>query len=321
MRKLVSAAVLAVALAAMHASAQYRDVRVSIGTGGTGGIWYPLGGAIAEQLTKNLPGVVATAEVTGASVDNIRLLSSGKSEMGFSMADAAWDAYQGQGKFKGKVALRTLAVFYPQKNHVVTLEGKGIERMSDLKGRRVSIGSPGSGSEIVARRVLEAYGIDPDRDIVKERLGVADAVNALRDGKIDAFIHNAGIPIPVVVDLAATPRVKIRLIDHAEAVEAMNRKYGPLYIRGTLPAHTYPGQTRDAATVDVWALFVTSDRMSDQLAYDTVRTLFERKAQLLLVAKDVAYLSYENQFTGASPIPFHPGALRYFADKGVRPRP
>jgi TRAP transporter TAXI family solute receptor len=308
--------VAAVALGAAHAQ---QPTIMSIGTGGTGGVWYPLGGAMANILTKTVPGMRVTAEVTGGSVDNITLIRTGQSELGFSMVDAAWDAYRGQGKFKEKVELRTLAVFYPQKNHVVTLEGNGIEKMADLKGKRVSIGSPGSGSEIIARRVLEAYGIDPDKDIVRQRLGVSEAVNALKDRKIDAFIHNAAIPIPAVTDLAATPGIKIKMIDHADAVAAMNKKFGPLYSAGTLPAKIYPGLAKDPATVDVWAVLLTSEKMSDKVAYDTVKTLFEKKPDLVVVARDAQYMTFENQFSGNTPIPFHPGALKFFAEKGFKP--
>jgi TRAP transporter TAXI family solute receptor len=311
---------LAAALALGPAHAQ-QNTLISIGTGGTGGVWYPLGGAMANILSKTVPGMQVTAEVTGGSVDNISLIRSGQSALGFSMVDAAWDALRGQGKFKEKVELRTLAVFYPQKNHVVTLEGSGITKMAELRGKRVSIGSPGSGSEIIARRVLEAYGIDPDKDIVRQRLGVAEAVNALKDRKIDAFIHNAAIPIPAVVDLGSTPGVKIRMIDHGDAVKAMNQKYGPLYSAGKLPVKTYPGQVNEGTTVDVWAILVSNDRLSERTAYDTVKTLFEKKPELELVAKDAAYMTFENQFSGNSPIPFHPGALKYFAEKGWKPKP
>lgn len=303
-----------------YAAAQQNESQMAIGTGGTGGVWYPLGGAIANILTKTLPNLTVTAEVTGGSVDNIKLISTGQSKLGFSMTDAAWDARQGQGKFKEKVNLRTLAVFYPQKNHVVTLEGSGIEKMSDLRGKRVSVGSPGSGSEIIALRVLEAYGINPDKDIIKQRLGVAEAVNAIKDRKIDAFIHNAATPIPAVVDLGATPNIKMKLIDHADAVTAMNKKYGPLYSKGVIAQKTYPGQTRDSATVDVWAVLVTDDKMSDQSAYNIVKTLFDKKPELMMAARDTEYMTYENQFGGASPIPFHPGALKYFAEKGFKPK-
>ena len=145
MRKLACWGLTVAAIALGSAHAQQTTV-MSIGTGGTGGVWYPLGGAMANILTKTVPGMRVTAEVTGGSVDNITLIRTGRSELGFSMVDAAWDAYRGQGKFKEKVELRTLAVFYPQKNHVVTLEGSGIEKMADLRGKRVSVGSPGSGS-------------------------------------------------------------------------------------------------------------------------------------------------------------------------------
>ncbi len=321
MKKLLWASLLSLAVACPHVVAQQYESRLSIGTGGTGGVWYPLGGAMANILTKTLPNLAVTAEVTGGSVDNIKLIATGQSKLGFSMSDAAWDAHQGQGKFKEKVTLRTLAVFYPQKNHVITLEGSGIEKMSDLKGRRVSVGSPGSGSEIIALRVLEAYGINPDKDIVKQRLGVSEAVNALKDRKIDAFIHNAAIPIPAVIDLAASPGAKIKFVDHSDAVAAMNKKYGPLYSKGTLPQNTYPGQGKDAATVDVWAVLLTDDKISEQSAYSIVKTLFEKKPDLMLVAKDISYMTFENQFGGASPIPFHPGALKYFAEKGFKPKP
>ena len=319
MKKLMYGALFALAFLAGAAHAQ-TEVRMSIGTGGTGGVWYPLGGAMANVLTKTVPGFQVTAEVTGGSVDNINLIRTGDSALGFSMVDAAWDAYRGQGKFKQKTNLRTLAVFYPQKNHVVTLAGNGIEKMSDLKGKRVSVGSPGSGSEIIALRVLQAYGIDPDKDIIKQRLGVSEAVNALKDRKIDAFIHNAAVPIPAVTDLGATPGIKMKLIDHADAVDAMNKKYGPLYSKGTLPAKTYPGQTADAKTGDVWAVLLADEKMSDKVAYEIVKTLFEKKSDLVMVARDAEQMTFENQFSGTTPIPFHPGALKYFAEKGYKPQ-
>jgi TRAP transporter TAXI family solute receptor len=136
---------------------QAQQKTISIGTGGTGGVYYPLGGAVASVLSKHLPGVQATAEVTGGSVDNLKLIGTGQSEIGFSMADAALDAAQGQDKFKsGKVNLKTLMVLYPNRMHVVTIEGTGIEKMADLKGKRVSTGSPGGATEVMAFRVIEA---------------------------------------------------------------------------------------------------------------------------------------------------------------------
>ena len=182
----VAAAVAAFALAAPALTQQTN--RISITTGGTGGVYYPMGGGMANILSKYVPGLSATAEVTGGSVDNLKLINAGKSEVGFIMADAGWDAYQGLDKFKdGKVNARTLMVLYPNKMHVVTIEGTGINKLSDLKGKRVSTGSAGSGTEIMAFRVMEAAGIDGKKDIKQERLGAAESVNAIKDRKIDAF--------------------------------------------------------------------------------------------------------------------------------------
>ena len=237
---------------------------ISIGTGGTGGVYYPLGGALANVLSKNMPAMQATAEVTGGSVDNLKLINSGQSEVGFSMADAALDAFKGEDKFKGtKVPLRTLMVLYPNHMHVVTIEGTGIEKMADLKGKRVSTGSPGSATEVMAFRVIEAAGLDKDKDMKRERLGVAESVNALKDRKIDAFFWVGGLPTAAVTDLAATPGVKIKLIDHADLVAKMNAKYGNLYAASTIKAGTYPGQDKDNKITAVWNILVTNDKMSD----------------------------------------------------------
>src|ERR1700704_6769287 len=165
----VGALALGVAMLAGVAIAQQKTI--AIGTGGTGGVYYPLGGGLANLLSKHLPGYQATAEVTGGSVDNLKLIGTGQSEVAFSMADAALDAFNGQDKFKsGKVAVRTLMVLYPNRMHVVTIEGTGIQKMADLKGKRVSTGSPGSATEVMAFRVIEAAGLNRDKDMKRERL-------------------------------------------------------------------------------------------------------------------------------------------------------
>src|ERR1700741_4394140 len=222
------AAILAVTLSAGLAGIAYAQQKVmSIGTGGTGGVDYPLGGAVPNLLSKNLPNVQATAEVTGGSVDNLKLIGAGKSELAFTMADAALDALKGEDKFKsGKFPLQALLVVYPNRMHVVTLEGSGIETMADLKGKRVSTGSPGSATEVMAFRVIEAAGIDKDKDMKRERLGVAESVNAIKDKKIEAFFWVGGLPTAAVTDLGATPGFKIKFIDHSDTVDKMNAKYG-----------------------------------------------------------------------------------------------
>jgi TRAP transporter TAXI family solute receptor len=208
-------------------------------------------------------------------------------------------------------------VLYPNKMHVVTVDGSGINKLSDLKGKRVSTGSAGSGTEIMALRVLEAAGLDGKKDIRQERLGAAESVNAIKDRKIDAFFWVGGVPTAAVTDLAATPGIKLKLIDHHEVVEAMNKKYGPLYAKGTIPAGSYPGQDKANQEVDVWNILVTNDKMSDQMAHAIVKTLFDKKPDLVAVHKEAQNIELKNQSIG-SPIPFHPGAKKYFAEQGVK---
>ena len=316
-RFLVPATALIVSLAA--ASLACADTaRISITTGGTGGVYYPLGGGMANVLSKYVPGLQATAEVTGGSVDNLRLIGSGKSEVGFSMVDAAWDAAHGEDKFKGnKVNVRTLMVLYPNRLQIVTVDGTGINKLSDIKGRRVSTGSPGSGVEVVALRVLEAMGLDAKKDIKQERLGASESANAIKDRKIDAFFWIGGVPTAALTDLAATPGVKMKLLDSGEYADAMNKKYGPLYTKGTVAAGSYPGQDKPVSIIDVWNILVTSDKMSDSMAYNIVKTLFEKKPELVAVHKEAENIDMKNQAIG-SPLPFHPGARKYLEEHGVK---
>ncbi len=169
--------------------------RISIATGGMGGVYFVIGGGIASILTK-YAGVEAAAEVTSASVDNCKLIGAKKSDVGLIMADTGYDAYKGLGSFKDKpVPIRTLSVLYPNLMHVVTVEGKGIKKVSDLKGKRVSTGAPGSGTEVKALRVLEAGGIDHNKDIKKDRLGAGESAGAMKDGKIDAYFWDGGVSL------------------------------------------------------------------------------------------------------------------------------
>jgi hypothetical protein len=292
---------------------------ISIATGGTGGVYYPMGGGIAAVLSKYVPGMQATAEVTGGSVDNLKLIATGKPYVGFSMTDAAQDAFKGEDKFKGTpVPLRTLMVLYPNRMHVVTVEGTGIQRMADLKGKRVSTGSPGSATEVMAFRVIEAAGLDKDRDMRRERLGVAESVNAIKDRKIDAFFWVGGLPTAAVTDLANTPGTKIKLIDHAELVSAMNAKWGNLYVQDAIPKETYKGMDADNRQATVMNILVAHENMDEKTAYNIVKTIFERRDDLIAVHKEAANFKLENQKAAATPVPFHPGAAKYFAEKGVK---
>jgi TRAP transporter TAXI family solute receptor len=306
------------ALALAVAVPAHAQQRLSIATGGTGGVYYPLGGALANVLGKAVPGVEATAEVTSASVDNVKLIAAGQVDVAFTLADTAADGFNGTGKFKDKQPIRAIAVLYANKSQWVTVEGTGIQKLQDLKGKRIGTGAPGSGTEIIALRMLEAVGIDPEKDVRREKLSVAESVNALKDRKIDAFFWSGGVPTAAVTDLAATPGVKIKLLDHADAIPAMAKKYGPLYVKGTIPAKSYPGMTKDVEVADVWNLLIVNEKMDEKLVHDLVKALFERKADLVAVHAEAKNLDLKNQYGVGSPVPFHPGATKYFAEKGLK---
>jgi uncharacterized protein len=298
---------------------QAQSQQISIVTGGTGGVYYPMGGGLANILTKAIPGLQATAEVTGGSVDNLKAVGAGQADVGFSMTDAGLDAFNGQGKFSSKLPLRTLAVIYPNVMHVVTVDSSGVTKVADMKGKRVSTGSPGSATEVMALRVLEAAGLDPDKDVRRERLGAAESVSAQKDGKIDAFFWVGGLPTAAITDLAATPNTRMKLIDHEELIEKMNAKYGKLYAPSPIRASVYPGQTADNKASSVWNVLVVNASMPDKLAYDITKTLFDKRDDLIAVHKEAANIKLENQSNAnAASIPFHPGALKYFTEKGLK---
>ncbi|SMP42670.1 TAXI family TRAP transporter solute-binding subunit [Noviherbaspirillum suwonense] len=300
---------------ATAASAQ----NLSIATGGTGGVYYPMGGGMAAVLSKHVPGMQATAEVTGGSVDNLKLVGSGQPYIGFTMSDAAQDAYKGEDKFKSKkVPVRTIAVLYPNRMHLVTVEGRNVTKLSDLKGKHVSTGSPGSATEVMAFRILEAAGLDKDKDVKRERLSVAESVNAIKDNKIDAFFWVGGLPTAAVTDLANTPGTKIKMIDHAEVVPVMNKKYGNIYLADTIPKTMYSGMAADNKQATVMNILVANENMDDKTAYNIAKTIFEKRDELIAVHKEAENFKLENQKTAATPVPFHPGAAKYYAEKGVK---
>lgn len=313
-----SLAFVAGALFALTGVAQEK-INLSIATGGTGGVYYPLGGGMGNIFSKAIPGMQATAEVTGGSVDNMRLIGSGKPYIALTQSDAALDAYTGVDKFKGtKIPVSTMMVLYTNLMHIVTVEGTGINSVRDLKGKRVSTGSPGSATEVFAFRVLEAAGIDPLKDLTRERLGAAESTNAIKDKKIDAYFFVAGLPTSAVTDLAATPGVTIKFLDSAEYLPAMAKKYGNIYIADDIPKSTYPGMKVDNHATAVTNLLVSNASMSDQVVYNIVKTMFDKQADLIAVHKAAADIKLANQKPSASPVPWHPGAVKYYKEKGLK---
>jgi TRAP transporter TAXI family solute receptor len=315
----MTAAALVLGAAVLAGAALAQNTNIAIATGGTGGVYYPMGGGMANVLSKHVPGVQATARVTGGSVDNLKLIHSGQSELALVMVDAALDALKGQDKFKGNpVAVRTLMILYPNRMHVVSVAGTGVTKMADLKGKRVSTGSPGSATEVMAFRVIEAAGLNRDRDMRRERLGVAESVNALKDRRIDAFFWVGGLPTAAVTDLGATPGVKIAMVDTANLVAKMNAKYGGIYSSGVIPAKTYPGQTSDNPVAVVQNILVANAKMPDQIAYNIVKTFIEKRDELIAVHREAASITLDSQLKKNTTIPWHPGAERYFKERGVK---
>ena len=313
--------ILALALGALFALAGFAQNKVNIfvATGPTTGVYYPMGGGLADVLTKYVPNLNATAGTTDGSMANLLLMGQGKADVSFSMADATWDAYKGQGKFQDKpIGVRALMVLYPNRMHIVTVEGTGINKISDLRGKRVSTGAPNSATQIMAYRVLEAYGIDPEKDIIRERLDPGKSSDAIKDRKLDAYFWVGGVPTPAVTDHGATPGIKLKLIDHSDATDAMVKKYGPLYVKDVIPAKSYPGQDTPNQIATVWNVLIADPKMSDQLAYDVVKTVFEHKEDLMRVHAEARNFDYKYQTNGAAVIPYHPGAKKYFAEHGVK---
>ena len=206
---------------------------------------------------------------------------------------------------------------YPNRMHVVTVASTGIDRIEALKGRRVSTGSPGSATEVYALRMLQAAGI-AEADIRRERLGVAESVNAVRDKKIDAFFWVGGVPTAAITDLAATPGTKIRLLDSLHLTAAMNAKWGAIYAQAGIPASTYPGMERDAEINAIWNLMVVNASMSEDLAYHLTRVMLEQRDALGREHKEALNIRAQSQTSSRTGIPWHPGALRYFREKDIR---
>lgn len=303
------------ATAAPKATPNFAGKPVTIVTGGTGGVYIVYGAGMANLLTNKL-GVAATASSTTASVANMELIRDKKTELAFTLSDTAFDAVKGQAAFKDKPATgaRTLAVLYNNFTHVVTKDGSGINKVADLKGKRVSVGSPASGTEIIANRVLEAAGLT-QADLQVQKLGVADSATALKDGRVDAFFWSGGLPTAAITELSTAPGMKMKLLDHEDLVKKMADKYGPFYFTTTLPKAAYKTDA-DVKVSGVANLLVADNGLDEALVQAILKTLFDNKAELEKVHAEAKNLTLQSAVDG-SPIDFHPGAIAYYKEKGV----
>jgi TRAP transporter TAXI family solute receptor len=310
---------LGVLLAMGSAGAEAQQTKqLSIATGGTGGIYYPLAGGFGTILAKEIPGITATAEVTGGSIDNMKLVGAGNADVAFTQVDTAVDAVNGRDKFPKKLPIRALAVMYVNLMQVVTLEGNGVTKFADLKGKRVSTGAPGSGTEIFAFRVIEGAGLDKDKDMTRERLSAAESANALKDKKIDAFMFVAGVPTSAITDVAASPGMKMLLIDHDHAVPKMIEKFGPAYAPAVIPKGSYPNQDKESKVAAVWNIMAVREDFPEDLAYKLTKIMLEKREDLGKVHKEGLNIKVGNQKSQNAGIPWHPAALKYFAEKGIK---
>ena len=263
------AAVVAVPLACVSPDSGGLTMRLSIATGGTGGVYYPYGGGIAKIISEHVEGVEATAEVTAGTVDNLKFIANRSADVAFGLADSIDDAATQSGAFAnfGVVPMRALAVLYDNYNHLVSVTSTGIETVADLEGRVVSTGAPGSGTEVSAFRILNAAGVDPNTGIRKQSLGASQSVNAIKDAKIDAFFFSGGLPTGAILDLASTPGRTIKVVPNGETLATLQEQYGSLvYHSSPIPESTYPGMEETVTVVAVSNVLVVHADMDADLA-------------------------------------------------------
>jgi TRAP transporter TAXI family solute receptor len=295
-------------------------LRLSFATGPVGGVYYVYGAAIARLIARHVPNVEATAEVTSASADNLKLIARGRADLALVLGPTLDEAYRGIGTFRsvGRVPVRVLATLYVNLMHVVTFAGSGIGSLVDVRGRVVSVGPPGSGTEGIATEMLRAVGIDPVHGIRRHGLGPAAAADALKDGKLDAFFWSSGVPQAAVLDVATSARRRVHLVPNAEVVPVLQRHGRALFFTADIPGGVYPGVRDAVPTVGAANVLVVDAAMSESLAYDILRALFDHGAELQAIHPAAKELSLATALAPA-PAPFHPGAVRLYAERGVWP--
>ena len=326
---LVSALVIAAACAAPRATAptatagesasastepDFTGKTLNIATGATGAVYIIYGAGIAELLNKKLK-TQASSQSTPASVDNMKLIRDGKADLALTQADIAYDAVKGQGRFappEGKVDAKALAVMYTNYLHLVTKDGSPINTVTDLKGKRVSLGPAGSGTEVKATRVLEGYAMTP-ADMQVQRLSSQDAADALRDGKLDAFFFDGGLPIGAVLDLSNS--MKIKLIDQTDAIKKMADKYGSFYFAAKIPKETYK-TSADVTVAGIANLLVVPSTFDPKLASAILKTMLDNRADLEKVHPAALELKLDTMTVG-SPVDFHQGAIDFYKSRNA----
>lgn len=290
---------------------------ITLGSGSPGGVYYPLGGGMAVVIEKSIPDLRCAAESTGASVENSRLVGNRDTDMAMAMGSVAYKATKGTKPFKKAYPIVALFQMYPAPEHIVVLKSSGIKSIKDMKGKKVSIDVPGSGCSTMATAILEAYGFDLKKDLRIANLSQSESVQALKDGIIDAAFFNFAYPASAIMDLCATRDIDLVSMEPA-MVKKLTKKYG-YYIKSSIPGGTYADVKGDVLCLGDSNVMVANKKMPKALAYKIVKGIFENvntgKYALKNVHPIAAQLTPKNAVN--SPIPLHPGALKYFKEKGA----
>lgn len=295
---------------------------LSLVTGGTAGVYFPLGGAMAEIWNSRVPGVRVAAQSSGASVANIQFLARGEAHLGLVQNDIAYYAYNGKEMFfntaqnrpEPVTTIRGVAMLYPETIQIVTLRSKNITRIEDLRGKRVVVGAPGSGTEANARQILLVHGLFYSQ-IRPDFLSFAAGIDQLRDGHVDAVFITAGYPTAAVTDIAASRDIALIPIS-ADKLAELRQRY-PFYARQVVPAGTYRGLTAPVETAAVMAMLIARADLNDDLMYNMTKALWENLDRMRAAHARGRDLALARAKEGM-PIPVHPGAERYYREKGVR---
>ena len=294
--------------------ARAADEFINILTGGTSGVYYPLGVAISKVFTEKVPGTRPSVQATKASVENLVLLQQGKGEIAFTLGDSLAFAWAGdeEAGFKGKLdKLRGVAAIYPNFIQVVASKESGIKTLADLKGKRLSVGAPKSGTELNARAILAAAGLTY-KDLGKiEYLPFAESVDLMKNRQLDATLQSAGLGVSAIRDLASSLDITV-----VEVPGALVDKIGAPYVKAVIPANTYTGQTQDVQAAAVVNYLVTRAGLSDDLVYQMTKSIFDGRDELVAAHQAASDIKLEAALQGM-PIPVHPGAQKYFREKGL----
>lgn len=287
----------------------------NITTGGTGGTYYPVGGALADVLTQNVDNLSVQAQTGNASVANCNLIKTAQTESAFVQNNVAYWAFSGQGAFEGKAVenLRGIASLYPEAIQIVALKDSGIQTVEDLKGKKVAIGEFGSGVEVDAKSILKAHGLSVE-DISVEQLNFSEASQKLKDKQIDAAFVTAGFPTASIMDVASSREIVVVPIAE-EKINAMIEE-SPYYAKTVIPAGTYENQDEDIVTATTTAMWVCGADADEDLVYNMTKALWDNRVELEKTHAKGKDITLETALDGMA-IPLHPGAMKYYKEQGI----